>query len=93
MSRSTARSFLQACIQQGWIAGHGLILQSAFVDEALHWIRLELVRMHTLASAVWHRPTRGKDLTNASHCKKLTEARHVDPTLAMVHSFRLTGLN
>ncbi len=96
VSRSTARNFLQACMRQGWIApgpGHGLVLKPAFVDEALHWMGLEFVWMHALALAAWHRLAGVNDLIDPSPCEKLTGARHVDPTLAMVHSIRLTGLN
>ena len=68
VSRGTARNFLQASMRQGWIApgpGHVLTLQPAFVDEALHWMGLEFVWMHALASAAWQRLTRVNDLTKA----------------------------
>lgn len=58
LARTTARNFLNGCIEQGWISpapGHHLVLHPGFVDEALHWFGLEFVWMYTLAVAAWNR--------------------------------------
>lgn len=56
LARNTARNFLQACVDQGWLLPaphHRLVLAPAFFDEALQWFGREFVWMHTLAVAAW----------------------------------------
>lgn len=58
LARNTARNFLQACVQQGWLApapGHRLVFSPAFQAEALQWFGREFVWMHTLAVVAWTR--------------------------------------
>lgn len=56
ISRGTARNFVQACIEQGWMvagAGHSYTLQPAFVSQLMQWMGREFVWMHTLACAAY----------------------------------------
>jgi len=56
ISRGTARNFLQACIDEGWIEprpGHAWQLRPAFHAEVMQWMGREFLWMHTLACAAW----------------------------------------
>ena len=56
ISRGTARNFVLACIEQGWMlpgADHTYTLQPVFVSQLMQWMGREFVWMHTLACAAW----------------------------------------
>lgn len=56
VSRGTARNFLQAFLDQGWmlaLPGHQWQLQAHCMAEVLQWMGREFVWMHTLACAAW----------------------------------------
>lgn len=56
ISRGTARNFLQACVEQGWMQPHPQHvwqLQPAFMDAVMQWMGREFVWMHGLACAAW----------------------------------------
>ncbi len=80
VSRGTIRNLLAGCQQQGWMeyraARHTVRLHPEFVDMALLWIALELVWMHGLACAAWHRaPCRCAPAMSCSWCIPRTRPR------------------
>jgi hypothetical protein len=57
VSRGSARNFLVAPVEQGWIdplGPHRGRMQPAFHAELLQWMGREFLCMHTLAVAAWH---------------------------------------
>ena len=59
VSRGTVRNLFLELHAQGWFSGgpasQQLVIDQAHVRLALHWVALELVWMHGLASAAWER--------------------------------------
>lgn len=56
ISRGTARNFLQAALENAWLAPvgeHDWHLQPAFHAEVMQWMGREFLWMHTLAVAAW----------------------------------------